>query len=58
MIDLRTVLAIVCSVENLEIAANKANSNRPVIDLLGPLNVGMIASITGETSSELEESTV
>lgn len=58
MVQLSTVLGVVCSVEDLVVRAQETNSGHPVPSLVNPVGVGLVAGVGVQTSGEVEESSV
>jgi len=48
----------VCAIEEVEVRGHEARSLRPVEDLVGPVRVGLVASVDGQTGGDIEETTV
>lgn len=47
-----------CAIEEVEVWGHEARSLRPVEDLVGPVHVGLIAGVDGQTGSDVEEAAI
>jgi hypothetical protein len=58
VVDLGAVEKFVRSVKNIVDVIDQADASSPVPDLVGPVQVGIVASVASESSRDLEEATV
>lgn len=58
MVDPGTIYSIICTIENLVVAAYKSHTLTPRKALLSPQRVRSVIRISGEPGGELEEATV